>query len=129
MPWWDVAMPRRRTDPVVGAAALQAWMADPAALDRPTMATAVRYTLEELSLQAPGRSVEVRVPPYGAVQVISGTTHRRGTPPNVVELKADSWLALVVGDISWSNAEQDGRLSASGGRADLSAYLPLVPRS
>lgn len=104
-------------------------MADPAALDRAARATAVRYTLEELSLQAPGRSVEVRVPPYGAVQVISGTTHRRGTPPNVVELESDSWLALAVGDISWAVAEQSGRLSASGGRADLSAYLPLVPRS
>ncbi|MDQ2852966.1 sterol carrier family protein [Dermatophilaceae bacterium Sec6.4] len=122
-------MPRRRIDPVAGAAALRAWMADPSALDRSTRATAVRYTLEELSLQAPGRSVEVRVPPYGAVQVISGTTHRRGTPPNVVELESDSWLALAVGDISWAVAEQSGRLSASGGRADLSAYLPLVPRS
>ncbi len=129
MPWWDVGMPRRRIDPVAGAAALRAWMADPSALDRSTRATAVRYTLEELSLQAPGRSVEVRVPPYGAVQVISGTTHRRGTPPNVVELESDSWLALAVGDISWAVAEQSGRLSASGGRADLSAYLPLVPRS
>lgn len=122
-------MSRRRIDPVVGAEALRAWMADPAALDRPTRATAVRYTLEELSLQAPGRSVEVRVPPYGAVQVIAGTTHRRGTPPNVVELESDSWLELAVGDISWADAEQSGRLSASGGRADLAAYLPLMPRS
>lgn len=122
-------MPRRRIDPALGATALRAWMVDPAALDRATRATAVRYTLEELSLQAPGRSVEVRVPPYGAVQVISGTTHRRGTPPNVVELESDAWLALAVGDISWADAEQSGRLSASGGRADLSPYLPLVPRS
>lgn len=122
-------MPRRRIDPVLGAAALKAWMNDPAALDRATRATAVRYTLEELSLQAPGRSVEVRVPPYGAVQVISGTTHRRGTPPNVVELEADAWLALAVGDMSWAEAEQSARLTASGGRADLSAYLPLMPRS
>lgn len=104
-------------------------MADPDGIDRATRATAVRYTLEQLSLQAPGRSVEVRVPPYGAVQVISGTTHRRGTPPNVVEMQADSWLALAVGDILWFDAEQSGTLAASGGRADLSAYLPLVPRS
>ncbi|MBO1767091.1 sterol carrier family protein [Allobranchiibius sp. GilTou38] len=122
-------MPRRRIDPATGKAALRAWMADPRSLDRATLATAVRYTLEELSLQAPGRSVEVRVPPYGAVQVIQGTTHRRGTPPNVVELQADSWLALAVGDLTWSEAESSGRLSASGGRADLSAYLPLVRRS
>lgn len=122
-------MPRRRIDPAAGGAALRAWMADPTGLDRPTLATAVRYTLEELSLQAPGRSVEVRVPPYGAVQVIQGTTHRRGTPPNVVELQADSWLGLAVGDLTWAEAESSGRLSASGGRADLSAYLPLVRRS
>ncbi|NYJ75964.1 sterol carrier family protein [Allobranchiibius huperziae] len=122
-------MPRRRIDPAAGGAALRAWMADSTTLDRSTLATAVRYTLEELSLQAPGRSVEVRVPPYGAVQVIQGTTHRRGTPPNVVELQADSWLALAVGDLTWSEAESSGRLSASGGRADLSAYLPLVRRS
>ena len=122
-------MPRRRIDPAEGGAALRAWMVDPTGLDRATLATAVRYTLEELSLQAPGRSVEVRVPPYGAVQVIQGTTHRRGTPPNVVELQADSWLALAVGAITWSEAESSGRLSASGGRSDLSAYLPLVRRS
>ena len=127
--WWDGRMPRRRIDPAAGGAAVRAWMADPMSLDRATLATAVRYTLEELSLQAPGRSVEVRVPPYGAVQVIQGTTHRRGTPPNVIELKADSWLALAVGDITWSDAEAGARLTASGGRADLSAYLPLVRRS
>ncbi len=122
-------MSRRRIDPASGNAALRAWMADPSALDRATRATAVRYTLEELSLQAPGRSVEVRVPPFGAVQVVSGTTHRRGNPPNVVEMQSDSWLALAVGDLTWTDAEQSGVLSASGGRSDLSDYLPLVPRS
>ncbi len=103
-------------------------MSDPEAPARADLATAVRYTLEELSLQAPGRSVEVRVPPFGAVQVVSGTTHRRGTPPNVVEMDAQTWLALVVGDITWPEAEASGALAASGGRADLSAYLPVIPR-
>ncbi|MCG8654323.1 sterol carrier family protein [Yimella sp. NH-Cas1] len=117
----------RRIDPSAGRQAVQDWCADPQ-VPRPTLATAVRYTLEELGLQAPGRSVEVRVPPFGAVQVIEGTTHRRGTPPNVVELSAATWLALVVGDLAWADAEESGDLRASGGRADLSAYLPLLPR-
>lgn len=97
--------------------------------ERPTVATAVRYSLEELGLVAPGRSVEVRVPPYGAVQVIAGQVHRRGTPPNVVEMPADVWLALVVGDLDWDDALASGSVSASGGRADLTAYLPLLKRS
>lgn len=120
-------MPARRIDPAAGRQAVLDWCADPAA-PRQVVANAVRYTLEELALTAPGRSVEVRVPPYGAVQVIEGTTHRRGTPPNVVEMTAQTWLSLVVGDLAWTEAEDSGELRASGGRSDLSRYLPLLPR-
>lgn len=120
-------MPRRRIDPIEGRRAVVAWRGERDNVDRATLATAVRYTLEELGLQAPGRSVEVRVPPFGAVQVIAGPTHRRGTPPNVVELQADSWLRLVVGELDWAEAEESGLVMASGGRADLTAYLPLIP--
>ncbi|AKU15582.1 sterol carrier family protein [Luteipulveratus mongoliensis] len=118
--------PRRRIDPREGRAAVVRWHASPTEADRTTTATAVRYTLEELSLQAPGNSVEVRVPPYGAVQVIEGPRHKRGTPTNVIEMTADSWLAMVTGSITWEDAEASGRVRASGQRADLSAYLPLV---
>lgn len=120
-------MAARKIDPEQGRAAVLAWCADPA-VGRQTVATAVRFSLQELELQAPGRSVEVRVPPYGAVQVITGLTHRRGTPPNVVELSADSWLKLVVGDLTWDEAADSALVSASGSRSDLSAYLPLLPR-
>lgn len=120
-------MARRRTDPVAGRGAVVAWVRDRETVDRATIATAVRYTLEELGLQAPGRSVEVRVPPFGAVQAVDGPTHRRGTPPNVVEMAPDVWLALVIGELDWQEATEDGLMQASGGRADLSAYLPLVP--
>lgn len=120
-------MPARKIDPERGRAALLAWCADPT-VARPVRAMAVRFSLQELELQAPGRSVEVRVPPYGAVQVIEGPRHRRGTPPNVVELSADSWLKLVVGDLTWDEAEASGQVSASGSRADLSPYLPLLRR-
>jgi hypothetical protein len=118
--------PRRRTDPEVGRAALAAWQVDPEGVDRAALGTAVRYTLEELGARAPGRSVEVRVPPFGAVQCLDGPRHTRGTPPNVVEADAETWLRLATGDQRWAEALAQGRLRVSGTRADLDALLPLT---
>ena len=119
-------MPSRRRVPVpAGRAALLSWVADPQGVARATTATAVRFTLEELGIRAPGRSVEVRVPPFGVVQCVEGLQHRRGTPPNVIETDADTWLALAVGTLAAATAAGDGRLRVSGTRADLTAYLPL----
>lgn len=84
-----------------------------------------KHFLALLSIVAPGRSVEVRVPPYAAVQAVPGVRHTRGTPPAVVELDADTWIALATAELTWVEAEQAGRVLASGERADLSAYLPL----
>ena len=98
----------------------------PTALDRRTLATAVRFTLEELTACAPGRAVEVRVPPHGVTQAVSGTVHRRGTPPSVVETDAATWLAHATGRHRWAEALGSGALHASGERCDLSPYLPLV---
>ena len=92
---------------------------------RQEVAAAVRYTLRLLATRAPGRSVEVRVIPYGAVQAIEGATHRRGTPPAVVEMNAFTWLSLASGKSSWADAEESGDVDASGEHADLSPYLPL----
>ncbi len=119
---------RRRVNPAAGhdALAVCGSAADLAAVPRAVVATAVRYTLEELAARHPGRSVEVRVPPHGAVQCIEGPTHKRGTPPNVFETDAPTWLALVTGRAEWADAEAAGRIRASGLRADLSAYLPLT---
>lgn len=94
-------------------------------MDCPTTALAVRFTLEELGVRAPGRSVEVRVPPYGVVQCVEGLQHRRGTPPNVIETDAATWLALAVGRLSPAEAATEGALRVSGTRSDLTAYLPL----
>jgi len=94
--------------------------------DRTIVATAVRYLLQLLEAKAPGNTVEVRVPPHGAVQCIEGPTHTRGTPPNVVETDAPTWLALATGSLSWADAVEAGSVSASGQRADLSAQLPVV---
>lgn len=85
-----------------------------------------KHFLAMLARRAPGNSVEVRVPPYAAAQVVPGVRHTRGTPPAVVETDADTWVALAIGALSWADAEAAGRLRASGERADLSAYLPLA---
>ena len=85
----------------------------------------VKHFLAALAQHAPGRSVEVRVPPYAAVQAVAGVRHTRGTPPAVVELDAETWLALATGELDWADAESSGRVRASGERADLSAWLPL----
>lgn len=97
-----------------------------ASVDRSTLALAVRYTLQLLAEQAPGGTVEVRVPPHGAVQCVEGPKHTRGTPPNVIETDASTWLALAVGDLSWGEARESGRVHASGQRADLSGQLPVL---
>lgn len=91
-----------------------------------TERAAVKATLEMLSDAAPGKSVEVRVPPYAAIQVIEGVKHRRGTPSAVVECDAATWLRLATGSLTWADAIASGRLRASGERSDLSAYLPLA---
>jgi hypothetical protein len=85
-----------------------------------------KHFLAVLSAKAPGRSVEVRVPPYAAAQVLPGVRHTRGTPPAVVELDAATWIALATGETSWAQAMAEGRVRASGERADLSPYLPLA---
>jgi hypothetical protein len=109
--------------PIEGRAALAEWATGERVPD--VVATAVRFALEELAALAPGRSVEVRVPPYGAAQCIEGAHHTRGTPPNVVETDPETWLRLVVGDLAWDEATASGRVAASGGRADLTPWLPL----
>lgn len=114
---------RRRTDPAAGRLALAAWRDDPT--DRTAVTTAVRFTLEELADVAPGHTVEVRVPPAGAVQAVEGPRHTRGTPPNVVETDPQTWLGLATGAVAWGDAVADGRVRASGERADISWLLPL----
>jgi hypothetical protein len=93
--------------------------------DRVTSALAARYLLQVLTDAAPGNTLEVRVPPFGAAQVVEGPRHTRGTPPNVVEMDAATWLALATGSLSWDDAIAAHRVSASGSRADLGPYLPL----
>ncbi|GAA1915091.1 hypothetical protein GCM10009737_15600 [Nocardioides lentus] len=85
----------------------------------------MRHYLDELAERSPGASVEVRVPPYAAVQAIPGVRHTRGTPPAVVETDALTWIALARGELSWTDAVAGHRIRASGERADLAPYLPL----
>ena len=96
---------------------------------RAELAAAVRLSLRALSADAPGRTVEVRVPPFAAVQCVEGPRHTRGTPPNVIETDPRTWLELATGRLRWDAAVADGRVNASGSRADLSHWLPLVKDS
>ena len=91
----------------------------------PKILEAVKQSLALLTERAPGRAIEVRIPPYAAVQCGDGPTHTRGTPPNVIEMNAETWLALASGERSWADAMSAGLIIASGVRADLTELLPL----
>jgi hypothetical protein len=93
--------------------------------DRTALRDAVRLLLAELAGRVPGRSVEVRVPPFGAIQCVAGPRHTRGTPPNVVEMDPTTWVLLATGRLHWSVAVAAGRVRASGIRTDMSAHLPV----
>ena len=91
----------------------------------PEIMNEVKSSLAALAAKSPGRAIEVRVPPYAAIQCGEGPTHTRGTPPNIIEMDAATWLALAKGETSWADAMNTGAISASGVRADLSELLPL----
>jgi hypothetical protein len=91
----------------------------------PKILEEVKSTLALLSIKAPGRAIEVRIPPYAAIQCGEGPTHTRGTPANVIEMEATTWIALASGEITWGDALNSGAITASGLRADLTPYLPL----
>jgi Bacterial SCP ortholog len=88
--------------------------------------TAARYLLQLLAARHPGRVLEVRIPPVAAVQCLPGPVHTRGTPPNVVETDPLTWVRLATGRLGWADAVSSAAVHASGPRADLAAYLPLV---
>lgn len=117
-------------DPVQLRAAVDAvagWLTgDAGEPARAALAAAVRLTLRTLAADAPGNTVEVRVPPFAAVQCGSGPRHTRGTPPNVIETDPRTWLELAVGRTTWAEAVAAGAVTASGTRADLSGLLPLL---
>lgn len=111
-------------DPTVARAMAALEAGEP--IEKSVLRDATRVLLSILSARVPGRSVEVRIPPYGAVQCIPGPRHTRGTPPNVVEMDPLTWLRLATGRVSWKDAVHSGAVRVSGVRADLSAYLPLI---
>lgn len=94
--------------------------------ERAVLARAVRLSLRVLPQVAPGHSVEVRVPPFAAVQCVAGPRHTRGTPPNVIETDPRCWLELATGRLAFADALAQARVTASGSRADISALLPVV---
>jgi uncharacterized protein (TIGR03083 family) len=99
---------------------------DPVPLLRAALATTVRLLAELLAAQAPGRSVEVRIAPFVAVQAVPGPRHTRGTPPNVVETDPVTWLRVATGRAPFADAVESGTIKASGNRSDLTPYLPVL---
>lgn len=118
-------MARSVDDPAAVIAVLAALEAG-AEPDRAALGRAARHLLGALARSLPGRAVEVRVPPYGAVQCGEGPRHTRGKPPNVVETDAVTWVLVATGRMLWADAVAAGRITASGARADLAPYLPLA---
>jgi Bacterial SCP ortholog len=122
---------RQRADPATTRQAVLAvadWLRDEdrPAPDRAALATAVRLTARTLATVAPGASVEVRIPPFAAVQCIAGPRHTRGTPPNVVETDPRTWLRLATGLVPLEEAKAAGAVTLSGSRAgDIDHWLPL----
>jgi hypothetical protein len=125
-------MARHRADPVKtrdAVRSVEAWLRDDTspAPSRADLAAAVRLTARTLAQQAPGASVEVRIPPFVAVQCISGPRHTRGTPPNVVEADPRTWLLVATGLLGVTDASATGALRLSGSRAgEIQTWLPLV---
>jgi hypothetical protein len=123
---------RHQADPVKTREAVRAvedWLRDDTSPvpGRADLAAAVRLTARTLAAVAPGASVEVRIPPFVAVQCISGPTHTRGTPPNVVETDPRTWLLLATGLLGVTDASAAGALRLSGSRAgEIQSWLPLV---
>ena len=125
-------MAHHRADPVKtrdAVRSVEAWLRDDTspAPSRADLAAAVRLTARTLAGQAPGASVEVRIPPFVAVQCISGPRHTRGTPPNVVEADPRTWLLVATGLLGVTDASATGALRLSGSRAgEIQSWLPLV---
>jgi hypothetical protein len=94
---------------------------DAGAATREDLKAATKHLAALLAERVPGASVEVRIPPFAAVQCIEGARHTRGTPPAVVEMDPLTWIALGRGRLAWA----DATVRASGERSDLSPYLPL----
>jgi len=110
-----------------GLAALNKYLEITSAeLDKDLLRTLVKYLLELLHEKVPGNSVEVRIPPFAAIQIIEGTTHRRGTPPAVVEINPEIFIKISLGEISWQDASVKGLIQASGQRTDLTEHFPLI---
>lgn len=118
----EPAFPGSDEEAVATSARLALHLEDP---PKVLLKAAVRCSLAVLADRAPGHSLEVRVPPYGAVQVIEGPRHTRGTPPGVVETDPLTWLRLAMGRADWAQAVDGYEVRASGVRSDLSEHLPL----
>ena len=86
----------------------------------PQITATVKEILDVIKNISPGKSVELRVPPYGAIQFVAGSNHRRGTPPNTVEMSGQTLVKLINEPGLWSTLCESGEVRASGLLSDLS---------
>lgn len=103
---------------------IQQWL-DQSVSDRAIEKAAVKVVLAKIAEIAPGKSVELRVPPHAAIQIVAGPNHRRGTPSAVVEMSASALIHLAIGDETWDDLVAAGKLLASGERSDISGLFPI----
>ena len=88
----------------------------------------VKKILKVVEQIAPGKSVELRIPPYAAIQCVEGGNHRRGTPPNVVEMAGETLINLAEEPAKWETFCNQGLISASGTGSDLSQLFEEVSK-
>jgi hypothetical protein len=94
----------------------------------PNIASEVRRILDLIKKTAPGNAVELRIPPYGVIQCVSGVNHRRGTPANQVEMSGKTLLFLIHNPKDWQRLCSNGEILASGTSSDLSEILLIASR-
>ena len=92
----------------------------------PLITEQVKVILEIIKKLSPGRSVELRITPYGVIQCVAGVNHRRGTPPNTVEMSGQTLIKLINNPTLWSSLCESGQIQASGSLSDLSAIFEVA---
>jgi hypothetical protein len=92
-------------------------------IDNELLANLIRISLDYLAQEFPGNAVELRVPPFRVVQLLTGINHRRGTPPSVIEMSPQTWLKIVSKELAWQSGVTSGLIHASGEQSDLTKLL------
>jgi hypothetical protein len=94
--------------------------------DNELLANLTRISLDYLAQEFPGKAVELRVPPFRVVQLLTGINHRRGTPPSVIEMSPQTWQKILCKKLTWESGVDNGLIHASGEQSDLTKLLESI---